>query len=260
MYGRIHSDICNVPKFLLPGSKLQIKFTKAKPSFYLMNTAADSKTTFKFFYAKLFVRRIGANPQNPLTHEETLKTDLARYNLTRVELKTFTFSAGPQLLLIYQAVIGHIPKRLLFTMIANNNILGTINTNPYKFQHFGLRTFVMYVNCRQIPSESLSIDPGDEKTSVMGYKTLFEGSCIHHSNSGLKITHDMYINGYFMFVFDLTPDLAASEGHTSPVEGGNIRIELAFKEALKEVVTCLLYLEYDNSVRIDSLRTVTTDF
>ena len=70
----------------------------------------------------------------------------------------------------------------------------------------------------------------------------------------------MYINGYFMFVFDLTLDLAASEGHTSPVEGGNIRIELAFKEALKEVVTCLLYLEYDNSVRIDSLRTVTTDF
>ena len=41
MYGRIHSDICNVPKLLLPGIKLQIKFTKAKPSFYLMNPAAD---------------------------------------------------------------------------------------------------------------------------------------------------------------------------------------------------------------------------
>jgi len=70
----------------------------------------------------------------------------------------------------------------------------------------------------------------------------------------------MYISGYFMFLFDLTPDLAASEGHTSPVEGGNIRIELTFKEALKEAVTWLLYLQYDNSVRVDSLRTVTTDF
>jgi hypothetical protein len=30
MYGRIHSDICNVPKFLLPGVSLQIKFTKSK--------------------------------------------------------------------------------------------------------------------------------------------------------------------------------------------------------------------------------------
>ena len=62
-----------------------------------------------------------------------------------------------------------------------------------------------------------------------------------------------------MLLFDLTPDLAASEGHTSPVESGNIRIELSFKEALKEAITCLLYLEY-NTVRVDSSRTVTTDF
>jgi hypothetical protein len=52
MYWRIHSDICNVPKFLLP-NMLQIKFTKAKSGFYLMNTAADSKTTFKFLTANL---------------------------------------------------------------------------------------------------------------------------------------------------------------------------------------------------------------
>ena len=94
----------------------------------------------------------------------------------------------------------------------------------------------------------------------MAYNTLLEGSGIHHSNSGLQITHDMYIKGYFMLLFDLTPDLAASEGHTSPVDSGNIRIELSFKEAFKEAITCLLYLEYDNSVRVDSSRTVTTHF
>jgi len=30
MYGRLHSDICNVPLFLLNGDKIQIKLTKAK--------------------------------------------------------------------------------------------------------------------------------------------------------------------------------------------------------------------------------------
>jgi len=94
----------------------------------------------------------------------------------------------------------------------------------------------------------------------MAYNTLFEGSGIHHSNSGLQITHDMYINGYFMLLFDLTPDLAASEGHTSPVESGNIRIELSFKEALKKAITSLLYLKYDNTIRVDSAKTITTDF
>jgi hypothetical protein len=49
----------------------------------------------------------------------------------------------------------------------------------------------------------------------MGYRTLFEGWGIHHSNAGLQITHDMYIAGYFMLLFDMTPDLSASEGHVT---------------------------------------------
>jgi hypothetical protein len=60
----------------------------------------------------------------------------------------------------------------------------------------------------------------------MGYRTLFEGSGIHHSNSGLQITHDMYINCYFMLLFYLTPDRSASEGHASRPDNGNIRVEL----------------------------------
>jgi len=54
-----------------------------------------------------------------------------------------------------------------------------------------------------------------EKTPVMGYRTLFVASGLHHSNTGLQITHDVYINGCFLFLFDLIPDRGASEGHTS---------------------------------------------
>jgi len=63
-----------------------------------------------------------------------------------------------------------------------------------------------------------------------------------------------------MLHFDPTPDLASSEGHASPTESGTTRIEVTFKEALKKSITRFLYLEYDNSVRADLDRTVTTDF
>jgi len=63
-----------------------------------------------------------------------------------------------------------------------------------------------------------------------------------------------------MLVFDLTPDLSASEGHTSDPVHGNIRLELKFEEALPDPLVCLLYLEYDNSVLIDSMRQISTDF
>jgi len=90
--------------------------------------------------------------------------------------------------------------------VKNTDFLGSMNTNPYFLRHYDLSYFALNVNGKQIPTEGLALNMGHEKTSVMGYRTLFEASGIHHSNTGLQITHDMYINGYFMLLFDLTPD------------------------------------------------------
>jgi len=94
----------------------------------------------------------------------------------------------------------------------------------------------------------------------MGYRTLFEGSGIHHSNASNQITHDMFVNGYFKLLFDLTPDQGALEAHTSYPEQGNIRVKLKFAKPLPEAMTCLLYLEFDNSVLINLARNFTTDY
>jgi len=82
----------------------------------------------------------------------------------------------------------------------------------------------------------------------MGYRTLFEASGINHSNSGMQITHDMHINGYYMLLFDIRPDRSASEGHTSRPENGNIGIQLKINKPIPATITSLLYLEFDNSV------------
>jgi len=99
-----------------------------------------------------------------------------------------------------------------------------------------------------------------ENTSLIGYRTFFEGSGKHHSNAGQQITHDMFVNGYIMLLFDLTTDRGASKVHTSHPEQGNIRVELKFAKPLPEAITCLLYLEFDNSVLINLARNITTDF
>jgi hypothetical protein len=207
MYGRLHSDICNVPLYLLSGVKIQIKLTKANKSFYLLSNKADSKATFKFQEVPLYAKGVRPAPSILASHTETpLKGYPARYNFTRVELKTFTFAKVSQPLSIDNAVLGVLPKRLLFTMLRNTDFLGTEDSNPFKFKHYDVENFSMYVSGKQIPSEGLSLDMGHEETSVMGYRTLFEGLGIHHSNTGLQINSVLYINGYFMLVFDLTPD------------------------------------------------------
>jgi len=64
MYGRIHSDICNVPLYLLSGFKIQIKLTKAKQAFFLISNKADAKVKFVFKEARLYVKRIRPNFKN----------------------------------------------------------------------------------------------------------------------------------------------------------------------------------------------------
>jgi hypothetical protein len=43
IFGHLHTDLCNVPLFLLPKVLLQVKLTKVRPSFFLMNKSADIK-------------------------------------------------------------------------------------------------------------------------------------------------------------------------------------------------------------------------
>ena len=72
-----------------------------------MNNNVDSKTVFKVLDAQFAVRRVRANLAIFKAHNSILsKGSMARYNLTRVELKTFTSSAGSKSVPIDNNVIG----------------------------------------------------------------------------------------------------------------------------------------------------------
>ena len=91
------------------------------------------------------------------------KGALTRYNITRFHLKSFTITAGYKSRSIDNAVLGHLPKRLLFTLIKNNDFNSSMDTNPYKFRHYDISEFSQYVNGRRVPSESLPLDMDHEK-------------------------------------------------------------------------------------------------
>ena len=174
LLGRLHTDLCNFPLFLMPRVQLQIKLTNARPSFYLINKTADSKPTFKFLDAYLMVRRVQPIHLNLSAHERALSEGpLTRYNITRVDLKTFTFSAVSKSGSTDNEVLGPLTKRLLFTTIGNADFNGSVDSNSYKFRH-DINEFSLYVNGKRVPSEGLTLNVDHEKTSVVGYRTLSE--------------------------------------------------------------------------------------
>jgi len=77
LYGRIHSDICNVPLYLVPGFRMQFKLRKARSDFYLMNKDAESKKVFKFLDAQLLVNRVKPSPSLLLAQSIALEKALS---------------------------------------------------------------------------------------------------------------------------------------------------------------------------------------
>jgi hypothetical protein len=100
----------------------------------------------------------------------------------------------------------------------------------------------MYVSGLQVPYGGVTLNASHEQTTTLAYQMLFSGSGIHHGNAGMQITHDLYIKGYFLLLFDISPDLGFSDGRTSLADSGNMGIELKFDACLKHSITCLLYL------------------
>jgi len=76
-------------------------------------------------------------------------------------------------------------------MVKNTNFIVSLDSNPYRFQNYDTIIFSLFVNGKGFANHDLSLGMDHEKTSIMGYSTLLEVSGIHHSNSGLQITHDM---------------------------------------------------------------------
>ena len=180
MVGRLHTNICNVPKHLLPGVRMQIKLTKARREFYLMSKDADSKVVFKLLDAKLLVKSVRPNPAYLVAHNTALQAGaIAKYKLTRVELKTFTSSNGSQSLCIDNAILGAIPKRLLFAMIDKKDFLGSLDTNLFEIHHYDMDYFSLYVNGKQIPSGS-TYGREPRKDVCHGTQDFFEGSGVRH--------------------------------------------------------------------------------
>jgi hypothetical protein len=76
-----------------------------------MNKKNDSKVTFRFLDAQLLVKRVKVNPVFLDAHNTPLSAGaLAKYHLSRVEVKTFTFASGSRTLSIDNAVLGSVPK------------------------------------------------------------------------------------------------------------------------------------------------------
>lgn len=260
MIGHLHCDLFNQDKFLINGVEMGVRLIRSKDSFCLMQPrdAIDRKVIIKDI--ALLVRRVKVSPTVLINHAKSLSQTTAKYPISRVEVKSFILHSGINNETLDNIIIGQIPKNVIIGFVENAAFNGSKQMNPFNFQHIDLNFFGLSIDGHQVPRQPLQ-PSFSLKNYIAAYDTLFSGTGVFYKNEGNLISREDYNKGLTLYAYDLTPDLSAhTANHWNLTKQGTMRLELGFEKPLAKTFNCIVYVEYDNIMEIDSSRQVILDY
>jgi hypothetical protein len=217
MIGRIHSDIFFQEKYMLNEVNAKIKLIRNSDAFCLMTTG-DRQFKVIVTAASLLIRKVKISPSVYLAHAKTLETGTAKYPIRRVICKTFTIPAGYLDVSHEKLLSGQLPVRLVVGLIDNRAANGNRERNPFNFKHFSLTEIGIYLDGQLHGLKPLKLDYAAGRY-IAAYAGLFSGTNKINRDEGNDISRSDYANGYALYAYDLTPDLAENESRECDSSG-----------------------------------------
>ena len=257
LIGCIHSDLFFQDRYLLNDIGLNVRLVRSKDVFCFMGPA-DSMYKVRIHDCKLMVRKIRLSPSVFIAHAKALEKGNAKYPIRRVVCKTFTIPRGNLNVSQESLFSGQLPTRIVIGCVDNEAFNGAPNRNPFNFKHFNLRQLKIYLDGQQQTLRPLDINFTTHNW-IAAYSTLFSGTGKLQKDEGNDITRADFAEGYAIYAFDLTPDLAESD-HFNLARQGNVRLDLTFAEALANTVNVIAYAEFESIIEIDKNRNVIFDY
>lgn len=171
-------------------------------------------------------------------------------------MHNFTIASGG----LYQKTVenmflGRVPNRIIAGFCSNSSFSGALKENCFDFKHFDVSQLTLSVNGKIVNSSPLRINYTRDS-----YMLPFIFSFINTGNvlfdDGYMIDRVAYKQGFALYAFDLTSDLAANEPYGSPHQQGNVRLEITFAKPLPYVCNLVVHSETQDVVEIDRNREI----
>lgn len=258
MMGCIHSDLFFQEKYLPSDVGLRLRLVRSKNTFCLMSDTPATAFKIKLHDVKLLIRKVKLSPSVFVAHAKALEVGNAKYPIRRVVTKTFTIPRGNLDFSQENVFAGQLPTRLVIGMVDNDSFNGAYDKNPYNFKNYNLNQIKIFLDGQQQHIRPLEPNFTANQT-IKSYMSLFSGTGKNQKDEGNDITREDYGNGYSLYCFDLTPDLAEND-HFNLAKDGNVRIDLKFGTALAGTINCIVYAEFENILEIDRNRNIIFDY
>jgi hypothetical protein len=258
-------DVFAISKYIVSNVDMVIKFIRAPVQFALhahINDVAPREYKINIIEPKLWITKVKIFPTVFVGHSKNIEIKEAKYNITRRVTKPVMIPQGTTSFTADNITVGQLPKRVICGFKRNSAYDGHYAQNPFNYEHLSLIRIALWVNGRCNPLTPFApVYTGENPEYMRPFSSVFSAMGIHHSNRGLDINRDDYPNGYCLYAFDLTPNQSASLAAPITLKNtGNTRLEFLLSAPTTAPYICMMYLEFDNIIRIDSDRNVYADY
>lgn len=259
LLGPLFLDMTRQSRFLLPQVDLRVKLHPAKAEFVLQSPTAGASYKYQITKAILYARRVRVKDEVINGHTVGLKARNAKYHINHVDITSFTINSGVSNYIKDQLYASQTPKMLIVGLLDHVAFNGSINTNPFNFQHFNLDKIGLYRDGELVPGQVFTPDfPKD--MYLRSYAALMRVLNYFNTDDSNGMTLEHFKDGYTLFGFDLTPDAQCSAPYRSIHFSSSLRLEMNFAKALPKTITVMLFAVFDSRVEITGLRDVITSY
>lgn len=266
--GKLNVPIFNTDKMLLNNMPVTIEINPHTPEFLFMAPTLPQAARLRIQLTELslYIKRRELTDSLGFSIARALRDPgrTANYQVRHTECKQIYLAQG--VTFMDQTIsTGPCPRKIVIAKINRDNFDGRIRTNPFWAEHFDEKAIKITENGEEVPHVSYNLD---YRTRAMGnYQTKFlrayydfqENCGFAFSPLSNGITLDMYKTGYNFHVFNLTRSL---EDHREfdVVVHGTTSLRLDFNEPIPAPgISVFVYMEFDQLIKIDNDRVVTTD-
>jgi hypothetical protein len=206
MTGRLHLDICQMPKCIVSGVEAKLRLLRSSSEFNLMG---DENFKTVIMDATFNVRRVKPFPLISLSHAKLMNDGhVAKYPIRRNIIKTFSISKDDHQFNVENLFLGQVPDAMTVAILKSTSYHGSIGKNPFNYQNAKLKHLTVSVDGQSMPAKPLTLDFDNGQYSEAFYN-LFQYTSKSLRDAGNNITMSDFRTGYSIFQFDLSPDTSA---------------------------------------------------
>lgn len=255
---QLHTELNSISSFLPDKIQYQFKFTRNSPEFYLrqgigQNTDPGSYTV-QFTDLKLCGRFMIPSDAVKKDFDAFIRKTSSALKTVRTDIVSGQILAG-QKQFLYNNIFNKdtLPDQIFICLIDQNAKTGTITSDPFFFETFGLDTIKLRVNNKDHPLDGLNPDWSTDRY-MKTYRELYENVSVKTNNTGLSITPKHYKYGSTIFAWDLNHDNCAGAHSNHGELIGRADLHLNFKNALTNNVCVMVAAVYRDFLSINEDR------